>query len=45
MTLPTVAAEVLADHLSRYALAGREGLVFPADRGRPIRRSNFTRRV
>jgi integrase len=36
---------VLAEHLSTYAEAGPEGLVFPAARGGPIRRSNFTRRV
>jgi integrase len=45
VTLPTVAAEALAEHLSTYAEAGPEGLVFPAERGGPIRRSNFTRRV
>jgi integrase len=45
VTLPTVAAEALAEHLSTYAEVGPEGLVFPAARGGPIRRSNFTRRV
>ena len=45
MTLPTVAAEALAQHLSVYAEAGPEGLVFSAERGGPIRRSSFTRRV
>ena len=45
MTLPTVAAEALAEHLSVYAEPGPDGLVFPAERGGPIRRSNFTRRV
>jgi integrase len=45
VTLPTVAAEALAEHLSTYAEAGPEGLVFSAERGGPIRRSNFTRRV
>ena len=45
VTLPTVAAEALAQHLSVYAEAGPDGLVFPAARGGPIRRSNFTRRV
>jgi integrase len=45
VTLPTVAAEALAEHLSIYAEAGPEGLVFSAERGGPIRRSNFTRRV
>jgi integrase len=45
VTLPTVAAEALAEHLSVYAEGGPEGLVFPAERGGPIRRSNFTRRV
>jgi len=45
VTLPTVAAEALAEHLSVYAEAGPDGLVFPAARGGPIRRSNFTRRV
>jgi integrase len=45
VTLPTVAAEALAEHLSVYAEADPDGLVFPAERGGPIRRSNFTRRV
>jgi integrase len=45
VTLPTVAAEALAEHLGVYAEAGPEGLVFPAERGGPLRRSNFTRRV
>ncbi|HEX2159665.1 MAG TPA: hypothetical protein VHS79_22190 [Actinomycetes bacterium] len=45
MTLPTVAAEALAEHLSTYAEPGPDGLVFPAERGGPIRRSNLTRRV
>ena len=45
VTLPTVAAEALAEHLSLYAEAGPDGLVFSAERGGPIRRSNFTRRV
>jgi integrase len=45
VTLPAVAAEALAEHLSRYAEGGPDGLVFPAERGGPIRRSNFTRRV
>jgi integrase len=45
VTLPTVAAEALAEHLGVYAEAGPDGLVFPAERGGPIRRSNFTRRV
>jgi integrase len=45
VTLPTVAAEALAEHLCVYAEAGPDGLVFPAERGGPIRRSNFIRRV
>jgi integrase len=45
VTLPAVAAEALAEHLSRYAEVGPDGLVFPVERGGPIRRSNFTRRV
>jgi hypothetical protein len=45
VTLPMVAAEALAEHLSVYAEVGPDGLVFPAERGGPIRRSNFTRRV
>jgi integrase len=45
VTLPTVAAEALAEHLGVYAEAGPDGLVFSAERGGPIRRSNFTRRV
>jgi integrase len=40
-----VAAEALAEHLGVYAEAGPDGLVFPTERGGPIRRSNFTRRV
>jgi integrase len=45
VTLPTVAAEALAEHLGVNAEAGPDGLVFSAERGGPIRRSNFTRRV
>jgi integrase len=45
VTLPSVAAEALAEHLGVYAEAGPDGLVFSAARGGPIRRSNFTRRV
>jgi len=45
VTLPTVAAEALAEHLGVYAEAGPDRLVFSAERGGLIRRSNFTRRV
>jgi integrase len=45
VTLPAVAVEALAEHLSRYAEVGPDGLVFAVERGGPIRRSNFTRRV
>ncbi len=45
MTLPTLVAQALAEHLSTYAEAGPEVLVFPAERGGPIRHSNFTRQV
>jgi integrase len=45
VTLPAVAAEALAEHLGVYGEGGPDGLVFPAERGGPIRRSNFTRRV
>jgi integrase len=45
LTLPTVAAEALAEHLGRYAEATPDGLAFPAERGGRIRRGNFTRRV
>jgi integrase len=45
VTLPTVAAEALAEHLGVYAEDSPDGLVFPAERGGPIRRSNFTRRI
>jgi integrase len=45
VTLPTVAAEALAEHSGVDAEAGPDGLVFPAERDGPIRRSNFTRRV
>jgi integrase len=40
-----VAATALADHLATYAEPGPDGLVFPAERRGPLRRSNFTRRV
>jgi integrase len=40
-----VAATALADHLTTYAESGPDGLVFPAERRGPLRRSNFTRRV
>ena len=45
VTLPTVAAEALAEHLGVYAEVGPDGLVFPAEQGGPLRRSNFTRQV
>jgi integrase len=45
VSMPTFAAEALAEHVSVYAEAGPDGLVFSAERGGPIRRSNFTRRV
>jgi integrase len=45
VTLPQVAAEALAEHLATYAEPGPDGLVFPAARRGPLRRSNFTRRV
>jgi hypothetical protein len=45
VTLPMVATTALADHLTTYAEAGPDGLVFPAERRGPLRRSNFTRRV
>jgi hypothetical protein len=45
VTVPRVAAEALAEHLGVYAEASPDGLVFSAERGCPIRRSNFTRWV
>jgi integrase len=45
VTLPQVAATALAEHLAAYAEPGPDGLVFPAARRGPLRRSNFTRRV
>ncbi|HEY2956651.1 MAG TPA: tyrosine-type recombinase/integrase [Actinomycetota bacterium] len=45
VTLPQVAASALAEHLAAYAEPGPEGLVFPAERRGPLRRSNFNRRV
>jgi integrase len=36
VTLPTVAAEALVEHLTVYAEAGPDGLVFSAERGGPI---------
>jgi integrase len=45
VTLPQVAATALAEHLASYAEPGPDGLVFPAARRGPLRRSNFTRRV
>jgi integrase len=41
VTLPMVATTALA----AYAEPGPDGLVFPAERRGPLRRSNFTRRV
>jgi integrase len=35
----------VAEHLAAYAEPGPDGLVFPAARRGPLRRSNFTRRV
>jgi integrase len=45
VTLPTVAAEALVEHLGVSAEASPDGLVFPAELGGPLRRSNFIRRV
>ena len=45
VTLPAVAAEALAEHLSTYSQPGPEGLVFTSTEGGLLRRSNFQRRV
>jgi integrase len=45
VTLPAVAAEALAEHLSTYSQPGPEGLVFTSAEGALLRRSNFQRRV
>jgi integrase len=45
VTVPRHAADALAEHLSRWAEAGPDGLVFPAPRGGPLRHSNFYRGV
>jgi len=42
VTLPQVAAAALAEHLATYAEPGPDGLVFPAERRGPLRRSNST---
>jgi integrase len=44
VTLPAVAAVALAEHLTKFAEPGPEGLVFPAPEGGYLRRSNFRRR-
>jgi integrase len=44
ITLPSVAAVALAEHLTEFAEPGPEGLVFPAPKGGYLRRSNFRRR-
>jgi len=45
VTLPAVAAEALAEHLSAYSQPGPDGLVFTSTEGGLLRRSNFNRRV
>ena len=44
VTLPAVAAVALAEHLTKIAALGPDGLVFPAPEGGYLRRSNFRRR-
>lgn len=41
ITVSAVTAELLADHLDRFAVAGVDGLVFPNGAGRPLASSSF----
>ncbi|MGH2780658.1 MAG: tyrosine-type recombinase/integrase, partial [Thermoleophilaceae bacterium] len=43
--MPSFVARSLAVHIDLYALPGADGLVFPSADGKPMRRSNFRRRV
>jgi integrase len=45
ITLPTIAAAALAEHLSIYSQSGPDGLMFTSTEGALLRRSNFNRRV
>jgi integrase len=45
VTLPTMAAAALAEHLAAYGQRGPDGLVFTSTEGGLLRRSNFNRRV
>jgi integrase len=45
VTLPAVAALALRDHLRRWTAPDPDALVFLAERGAYLRRSNFHRRV
>lgn len=44
VALPASLAEALADHLRAYPAVG-DGLIFTDTEGRPLRRSNFRRRI
>ena len=43
--MPSFVARSLAVHIDLYALPGAAGLIFPSVDGKPMRRSNFRRRV
>jgi integrase len=45
VTLPTLVAAALAEHLGQWAEPGPDGLVFSAPRGGFLRHSNFHRKV
>lgn len=45
ITLPSPVLAVLAAHLNEYAPSDETGLLFTGDKGGPLRRSNFNRRV
>ena len=45
MAIPAVITPDLASHIVTFAAPGDDGLVFTSSEGKPLRRSNFCRRV
>lgn len=45
VAIPAFVCEELEAHLNAFAEPGKNGLVFPAPEGGPMRRSNFRRRI
>jgi hypothetical protein len=45
VAIPAVITPDLASHIVTFAAPGDDGLVFTSSEGKPLRRSNFCRRV